>query len=81
MAAPTVTTQAATNITGTSATLNGTLEDNGGSETTVSFEYGLTNAYGSTTTDEIKTTGQTFSANVTGLTPGTLYHFRSKAVN
>ncbi|MBE0646916.1 MAG: hypothetical protein IH596_03940, partial [Bacteroidales bacterium] len=44
---PAVVTTAATAVTGTTATLNGTVNANS-TPTTVSFEYGLTTAYGST---------------------------------
>ncbi|MFZ2405924.1 MAG: IPT/TIG domain-containing protein, partial [Methylobacter sp.] len=42
---PSATTNAATGVTSWVATVNGTVSSNGGSST-VSFEYGLTNAYG-----------------------------------
>jgi uncharacterized protein (TIGR02145 family) len=82
--APTATTQAATNLSSSSATLNGTVNANGLS-TTISFEYGTTISYGQTA---VATPGQITgnsitSANAarTGLTQGTTYHFRIKAVN
>jgi hypothetical protein len=82
--APTATTLAATNIQTTSGTFNGTINANLLS-TTVTFEYGLTTAYGSTVTaTQSPVTGSTVtnvSANVTGLTPGVIYHFRVKGVN
>jgi phosphodiesterase/alkaline phosphatase D-like protein len=81
---PVVTTQAATSITTTTATLNGSVTANNLS-TTVTFEYGLTTAYGSTISGVPGTvTGNTataVTANLTGLTPSTLYHFRVKGVN
>lgn len=43
----------------------------GSSPTTVTFEYGLTNAYGSSAPEGI----------VSGLQPGTTYHYRCKAQN
>ena len=46
VAAPSVTTVAASAIAATGATLNGTVSSNGAS-TTVTFEYGLTTSYGS----------------------------------
>lgn len=82
--APDATTDAPTNITSTSATLNGTVNANN-SSTAVSFEYGPTTAYGSTiTATPSPLTGNTptlVSASVTGLTPGATYHFRVKAVS
>lgn len=76
-----VTTNPATNITANSAQLNGTLTEDG-TDTPVqcSFEYGLTSAYGSTTTPATVTEGSSFSAVVSGLSRGTTYHFRAKAV-
>lgn len=82
--APTVVTTAATAITGTGATLNGTVNANGAS-TTVTFQYGLTTSYGSTiTATQSPVTGNTttpVSGAVTGLTPNTLYHYRAVGVN
>jgi len=81
---PTVTTLAATAITSTGATLNGTVNANGCS-TTVTFQYGLTTAYGSTVTaTQSPVTGNTataVSAAVSGLSPCTLYHYRCVGVN
>jgi hypothetical protein len=78
---PTVTTNAATNITCTTATLNGNLTSRGtASSVQVSFEWGLTEAYGNTTTPQTKNSTGTFSASISGLTPGETYHFRVKAV-
>ncbi|MCE9611554.1 MAG: cadherin-like beta sandwich domain-containing protein [Chthoniobacter sp.] len=81
---PTATTLAAAVITTTGATLNGTINANGNS-VTVSFDYGTTTAYGSNVaaTPAGGTSGSTtaVSAILTGLTPGTTYHFRAKATN
>lgn len=83
-AAPTVVTLAANNITGTTATLNGTINANGAS-TTVSFDYGLTIAYGSTIAGTpTPVTGNSVTAvlaNIIALTPNQTYHFRVKGVN
>jgi hypothetical protein len=46
--APTVTTQDATGVTSSNATLHGTLTNNGSKNCNVGFEYGLTVAYGNT---------------------------------
>jgi len=82
--APTVTTGAATNINYTTATLNGTANANG-LTTTLSFQYGLTTSYGSTAAGVPGTiTGDTtmnITANITGLSSATLYHFRIKGIN
>jgi len=81
---PTVVTTAATNVTTTGATLNGTVNANG-SSTTVTFQYGLTPAYGSTiTATQSPVTGNTVtpvSGPITGLFSNTLYHFRVVGVN
>jgi hypothetical protein len=80
---PVVTTSAAGNITSTGAQLNGSVNPNG-LNTTYHFEFGLTNSYGSSTSSAnagsgTGTTG--VNATVSGLTPGTLYHYRLVAVN
>jgi PKD repeat protein len=76
-----VTTSPPTAVTDSSAILNGYLASLGSaSSTQVSFEWGLTTSYGSTTVNAPKTASGGFSANLTGLTAGTAYHFRAKAV-
>jgi hypothetical protein len=81
---PTPTIASATNINIMSATLNGSVNANYLS-TVVTFEYGLTTSYGSTiTATQSPLTGNTstnISADITGLTAGTIYHYRIKAVN
>jgi PKD repeat protein len=80
--APTVITNHATNITQTGATLNGHVNANGDS-TSVSFQYGITTSYGSTISAGF-VTGSSMtpvSAPITGLSPGTTYHFRAKGSN
>ena len=81
---PTVVTTAATAITGTTATLNGTVNANSASST-VSFDYGLTVAYGTNVPGVPVTitgsTAQASLANITGLAPNTLYHFRINGTN
>jgi len=81
---PVVVTTAATSVTGTSATLNGTVNANGAS-TTVTFNYGLTTAYGSTIAGVPgSVTGSTVNpvtAALTGLLPGNTYHFRVSGTN
>ncbi len=79
--APTVTSSAASGVTASGATLNGNLSALGSASTvTVSFEWGLTPAYGNTTSGQPKTSTGTFTANLTGLTPNAVYHYRAKAV-
>ncbi|MCP4215881.1 MAG: hypothetical protein GY765_14605 [bacterium] len=76
---PTVTTVAASGVDTTVATLNGTVNDNGES-TAVTFEYGTTTAYGTTTTatqSPVNTgTDTAVSSSITGFTPSTTYHYR-----
>ncbi len=84
-AAPTVTTNAATSLTTSGATLNGTVSSNGAS-TTVTFDYGTTVSYGTSATAAESPLAATASSSavtaaITGLTCGTLYHFRVKGVN
>jgi len=78
----TVSTNPASNIQQTSATLNGLLSDLGSyTNASVFFQYGLTApAYGSATAYVTKTTTGAFDANITGLLPNTTYHFRAVAV-
>ena len=82
--APTAATVAVSDKTKTTATLNGTVNANNYS-TTVSFEYGETTDYGTTVDASPKTVTGTantsVSAAISGLTAGTTYHYRVKAVN
>ena len=80
---PTVTTTAATGITCTGATLNGSLNPNGAA-TTYHFEWGTTTAYGNNT--PVVSAGSAYAntnvaAPLTGLTSGITYHFRLVAVS
>jgi hypothetical protein len=81
---PVAVTSVATPVTATSATLNGSINA-GGVSTATSFEYGTTTAYGQTMTGSPSsvsgTSATTFTATLTNLTPGTLYHFRAKGMN
>jgi uncharacterized repeat protein (TIGR02059 family) len=82
--APECLTLAATNITSSGTTLNGIVNANYLS-TTVIFEYGTTISYGQTVTPvQNLVTGNAFtnvSADIYGLIPGTIYHFRVKTMN
>ena len=79
---PTATSNAATSITSYSATLNGLVNANNESAV-VTFEYGLTNSYGTTVTAAQSpvtgTSETTVSATISNLTSITTYHFRVKA--
>ncbi len=79
---PVVTTNPATNVASSSATLNGSVNPHGLS-TTVRFQYGTTTSYGNTTANQIKTgnTYQNVAANISGLTAHTTYHFRIVGTN
>jgi uncharacterized protein (TIGR02145 family) len=82
--APAATTNSATSIGIATATLNGLVNANGLS-TTVTFDYGLSTIYSSTSTaSQSPVTGNTnttVSTILTGLTANTLYHFRVKTLN
>ena len=80
--APDAHTAVATNISPIGATLNGTVNACG-LPATVTFEYGPTTSYGNTLAANPGTvTGSittSVSADITGLTAGTTYHFRVRA--
>ncbi len=82
---PSVTTFAATEITSESATLNGTVNPNGGGVTECRFEYGTTMLLGSsascTKLPGSGTSAVEVSARVTGLEENTPYYFRLVARN
>lgn len=81
--APTATTGSVTNVAGTTATLNGTVNPNG-ADTNYFFEYGTTTSYGSTTPKIDAGSGTSsapVSANLAGLNAGTTYHFRLVAMS
>ncbi len=81
--APAVLTGGASSFTETEATLNATVNPEGGEVTGCEFEYGTTTSYGSSVPcaslpgSEESPVG--VSASVTGLTPDTTYHFRISA--
>lgn len=81
--APTVVTGSPSNVGRSSAVLNGTVNPNGQS-TTYFFQYGTTTAYGLQTNPGHAGNGNSVVAvhsNITGLTPGTTYHYRLVAQN
>ena len=81
---PTATTNAASSVTSTGATLNGTVNANNFSSI-ATFEYGLDTSYGTTVTavqsPVIGTADTSVSAAISGLLGNTTYHFRVVAVN
>ncbi len=81
---PTTTTMAATNITTVAAQLNATVNANY-LESAITFDYGTSVSYGSTVSATqspvIGNTITNVNANIAGLTGGTTYHYRAKAVN
>lgn len=80
--APGATTAPATNVTSTSARLNGLVTPNK-TTTTYHFQYGTSTAYGATTTSTTVAgnAAKTVKAHVTGLLPSTTYHFRIVATS
>jgi len=85
---PTLTTQAASSVESTTATLNGNITDVGGDNPTVTVYWGDNDGgqgtwdFSSAPTTPAQPQGvASFSKNVTGLDPGTLYYFSAKAVN
>jgi YVTN family beta-propeller protein len=79
---PVVTTSPPTNVTTSSATLNGSLDPHG-LTTTAYFQYGTTTSYGHTTPMQSQTgnTYRNIATNISGLATHTTYHFRIVATN
>lgn len=80
---PAITAESATNVGNQTATLTATINPNG-SATGYVFQYGPTNAYGISTNSHRIHAGTkpvTVHVNVSGLTPGTPYHFHVAALN
>jgi len=80
---PSVTTLAASGVTGSAATLNGNINPNG-LASTYYFEWGTTLSYGNSTTITSAGSGTSnlpVSAGISGLTAGTTYHYRLVGVN
>jgi hypothetical protein len=81
--APVIKHESATDVRSTSAYLNASVVA-AGSDTTVRFEFGTSESYGSVLPEiELgnKSTPFSPSAPVTGLTPGTTYHYHVVATN
>jgi trimeric autotransporter adhesin len=76
--APLAVTEAATDVTTTTATLHGSVNPNR-AQTTVRFQYGLTTSYDHETAEITLPAGNgvvPLMAALTGLTPNSTYHFR-----
>ncbi len=71
-------TQDATNLTDTTATLNGSFNISSGYTTTTWFEYGVTTAYGNSTPPATYMAAGNFTliADISGLAQMTWYHYR-----
>lgn len=80
--APSVTTNAATSVTGTSMTLNGNVtSDGGGTITERGFYFGTSTTATSNTKYTVSGTTGAFSNNRTGLSQGSLYRIFAFATN
>src|SRR4029077_2001804 len=79
---PVVTTNPASLIASFSATLNSSVDPHG-LATSVYFQYGTATSYGLTTPPQSKSgnTYQSVTANISGLSASTTYHFRIVATN
>jgi hypothetical protein len=79
---PVAITSPASGVTSSAATLHGSLDPHG-LTTNVYFQYGTTTSYGNTTAMQTKTGNiyQSVNANISGLTAGTTYHFRTVGTN
>ncbi len=82
---PTVTTNVATNVTTTKATLNGLITNTGNlpiNFANTGFYYGTSTAYGHTfTASTTGTSSIALTANLSSLISGTTYHFQAFATN
>lgn len=82
VAAPTVTTSAATGVDEDSATLNGNISDTGGADaTTRGFHYGTTLSYGSDAEESGTFSTGDFSSTLSDLECDTDYYFQAYATN
>ncbi|MCJ7805219.1 DUF2341 domain-containing protein [Patescibacteria group bacterium] len=80
---PTVVTGVCSGFTDSTAVLNGMVTANGAAvPTQYGFEYGLTTSYGiQYLVTATPTLGINYWANLTGLSPATVYHYRAIALN
>ena len=80
--APAVTTLAASGITVTSATINGTVTSDGGAEITErGFVYSTSPLFSTSSTVTSDSETYSFSANIAELTPSTTYYYKAYATN
>jgi len=79
---PTVETRAATSVGPTSATVSGAVTSTGGASITERrFDWGTTSSCSDGWTNSVTVSGDTFSFQMTGLSPSTKYYFRAWAKN
>ena len=78
---PSVTTNISTGIQENNVTLNGYLLNttNRFNTCNVFFQYGETTSYGTNTAQQVLSDNTEFEHNLTGINPGTLYHYRAVA--
>ena len=85
VSAPAVVTGMASSVTETEATFNGTVNPNEANVSECRFEYGISMSYGSSApcspSPGSGTNPVPVAATVTGLAPGTTFHFRVVATN
>jgi hypothetical protein len=83
--APTVTTESGSAVTASEATLNGTINPEGvAGTTTYRFDWGLDSNYGNSTAETDSGGGSSnvsAAATISGLQPGTTYHYRLVGTN
>lgn len=80
---PAVASQASSVTGDTTAFLSASVNPNGAA-TTLYFQYGPTSSYGSNTTNQTVASGTAYvtrNASLTGLVPGTTYHYRVVSTN
>jgi hypothetical protein len=80
--APVATTGGAANVAQQTARLTGSVDPNGAA-TTIQFQYGTTSAYGAVTPEQTVTGDgkKAVTADIAGLAPATIYHYRLIARN
>ena len=75
-----VNTDPVSNVSATSAVLNGDVSAYGNQTVQVWFEWGPTSAYGHSTPPQTVRAPFGFNATISGLNPGALYHYRAIAM-